>query len=181
MQQVLILSGPPGSGKTSVSLAICERFDRMLHVSVDDLRHWVRAGYRRPWDGDQQAQEQQVMAAENASALARVAVSHRYAAIIDDVVTRPQVEVYRQALQGVAAEVHLVTLLPRLDACLARDAARGLNSIPDRVRAVHAELTLAIAEGAIPGAVLDSAGDADAYATADRVQDAVSRGLARFT
>ena len=181
MEQVLILSGPPGAGKTAVALAICERFDRMLHVSVDDLRHWVRAGYRRPWETGQQAREQLVMSAQNAAALARVAVGHRYAAIIDDVVTRSQVDLYRQALLGIPAEVHLVTLLPRLDTCLARDATRGASAIPERVRAVHAELTLAIAEGAIPGAVLDSTADVDAYATADRVQDAVSRGVARFT
>ena len=47
MNQVMLVTGPAGAGKTSVSEAICERFDRMMHVQVDLLRDWVRAGDRR--------------------------------------------------------------------------------------------------------------------------------------
>ncbi|MEX1022244.1 MAG: AAA family ATPase [Dehalococcoidia bacterium] len=183
MNQVLILTGPPGAGKSAVAEAICERFDRMLHVQVDDLRHWVKAGYRRPWDGDAQAAEQRWMAVANAAALARNAVAFRYAAVIDDVVHGEAVEAYREALSGGvtgAAEVHFVTLLPSVEAALARDARRGAASVPERVRAVHAEFVAAIEGGAHPGAVLDTSADADAAMTADRVQDALSRGLARF-
>lgn len=179
MEQVLILTGPPGAGKTSTAMAICERFDRMMHISVDELREWVRAGYRRPWDTDLQAREQLRMSAENACAIARVAVSHRYAAIIDDTVLPEQVEAYRRSLDGIEAGVHFVTLLPSLESCLHRDAPRGADSIPERVRVVHAEFT-ELVRGPWPGAVIDSTGDLDAYTTADRVQDAISRGLARF-
>ena len=35
MNQIIVISGPPGAGKTSVANALCERFDRMLHVEVD--------------------------------------------------------------------------------------------------------------------------------------------------
>ena len=100
MNQVIIISGPPGAGKTSVSLAICERFDRMLHIEVDTLRHWVVAGYRHPWAGDAQAAEQRLLATRNASAIARESVGMRYAAIIDDVVTADVVAQYREALAG---------------------------------------------------------------------------------
>ena len=57
---------------------------------------------------------------------------------------------------------------------LRRDAPRGADSIPDRVRAVHAELTAD--QGALPGAILDTSDDASAAFTADRVQDLVARG-----
>ena len=131
MNQVLILTGPPGAGKTSVALAICERFDRMVHVPVDDLRHWVRAGYRHPWAGDAQAAEQLRMAIDGASALARNAVDYRYSVIVDDVVVGADAEAYRAALAGLDADVQMVTLLPSLEDCLERDAARGAASIPN--------------------------------------------------
>lgn len=180
MNQVLILTGPPGAGKTSTALAICERFDRVVHVPVDDLRHWVRAGYRQPWASDAQAAEQVRMAADGAALLARNAIRYRYSAIVDDVIVGEQAEAYRDALAGIDASVQFVTLLPSLEACLARDGGRMSASLPDRVRMLHSEFTEAVARGQQPGAVLDSSADTDAYVTADRVQDAISRGLAAF-
>lgn len=180
MNQVLILTGPPGAGKSAVAAAICERFDRMLHVPVDDLRHMVRAGYRRPWDEDAQAAEQQQLAIANACAIAANAIRYRYSVVIDDIVLRETAEAYRAGLAGIEAEVQLVTLLPSLTVAAARDGVRGEASIPQRVRVLHADFASAVVLGSQPGAVLDTSEDADAYVTADRVQDAISRGLARL-
>jgi cytidylate kinase len=176
--QIIVISGPPGAGKTSVAEAICERFDRMLLVEVEQLREWVRAGYREVWAGDRQAAEQGEMAIRNACAIARETTAMRYAVVIVDVVHPSEAALYRTLLAPLvpASPAHLVTLLPSLEVALQRDAPRGGNSIPDRVRAVHAELTAA--RDALPGAILDTSHDANARVTADRVQDAVSRGLA---
>lgn len=182
MNQVLILTGPPGAGKSSVAQAICERFDRMIHIPVDDLRHWVKAGYRHPWMEDAQTHEQRRMATANAASIARNAIGFRYAAIIDDVVYEPgEVAAYREALAGIDADVQFVTLLPSLEVTAARDRGRGDASIPERVRTLHAAFAEAVRAGTQPGAVVDSGADADAWATADRVQDAISRGLAIFS
>lgn len=175
MHQVILLSGPPGSGKSAVAEAICERFDRMLHIEVDTLRHWVKAGYRHPWAGDAQAAEQRLLATRNASAIARESVAVRYAAVIDDTITPPDVAVYRDALEGVPCYVHLVTLLPSLEVCLARGAGRA-SSVPERVRALHEELTRATSNGSLPGYVLDSSHDSNAALTADRALDAIALG-----
>ena len=177
MNQVILLSGPAGAGKSTVAEALCERFDRMIHIEVDTLRHWVRAGYRHPWMDDEQTREQLDLAIRNASAVARESIASRYAVVVSDVIHAAQAARYRELLAGAGVPVHLVTLLPTLEVTMARDEARG-HSIPDRVRAVHDALSAEIAAGELPGLVLDTSDDTDAHATADRVQDAVSRGAA---
>jgi len=179
MQQIILVTGPAGAGKSSVAEALCERFDRMVHIEVDALRHMVRAGYRHPWLEDAQAAEQRVLAVRNAMAMARECVAMRYAVVIDDVVYGPVVDMYRMAMEGLGAPLQFVTLLPSLDVTVARDADRSA-SIPDRARALHAEFAREAQAGGLPGIALDTSADADARVTADRVQDAVAQGLALF-
>lgn len=180
MNQVIILSGPAGSGKSAVAQSLIERFDRMLHVEVDVLRHFVKAGYRHPWADDQQTREQRELAVRNACAITRESIATRYAVVIDDVLTHDwQIALYRRLLEGVGAPVHLVTLLPSLDVTLKRDAARAY-SIPERARALHGEIEALRDASGLPGVVLDTSDDPDADLTGDRVQEAVSRGEALF-
>jgi len=178
-QQVIVVTGPAGAGKSSVAEALCERFDRMLHVDVDVLRHFVRAGYRHPWAEDAQSAEQRELAVRNALAITREAVETRYAVVIDDIVYGPVVDMYRMFAGNLGAPVHFVTLLPSIDVALTRDAGRSA-SIPDRVRALHLEFMREAQAGSLPGAVLDTSSDTNAHMTADRVQDAVANGSALF-
>jgi adenylate kinase family enzyme len=180
VEQAIVVTGPAGAGKTSVAAALCERFDRMVHIDVDVLRHMVRAGYRHPWLDDAQAAEQRLLAVKNAMAMARECIAARYAVVIDDVVYGPVVDMYRLALTDLGAPLHFVTLLPTLQVALERDAGRSA-SIPDRVRALHAEFSREAQAGALPGIALDTSADRDASASADRVQDAVAYGVALFS
>ena len=175
---MIIVAGPAGVGKSSVAEAICERFDRMLHIEVDLLRHWVKAGYRHPWLDDPQAAEQALLSVRNAVAIARESIALRYAVVIEDIVSAERVELYRRAFDGIECNVHFVLLLPSLEVALARDATRSYQA--KHVRGLHADFTRESAAGLLPGAAIDSSEDGDAALTADRVMDAVASGAALF-
>ena len=177
MNQVILLSGPPGGGKTFVAEALCERFDRMVHVEVDDLRHWVKAGYRHPWVADRQAAEQLELSAREAVAIAREAIAMRYSVVITDVALPQQADLYRDLLYRLPVPAHIVTLLPSLEVTLARDGEQRI-SFPERIEPLHRLFTDAVAEGTLPGIVLDTSMDTEPAQTADRVQDIVARGVA---
>ena len=42
MPEVLILTGPPGAGKSTVAEALAERYDRVALVSLDALHEFIR-------------------------------------------------------------------------------------------------------------------------------------------
>lgn len=172
---MLLVNGPPGAGKTSLTLAVAERYDRMLRIEVDTLRQWVCAGYRHPWAGDAQWDEQRLLATRNAAAVTRETIAARYAVVIDDVAFADDLVAYRAALDGIDALVQVVTLLPDVETTLARDAGRN-NA--DRVRDVHARFAAEAEARALPGAVLDTSGDASAYETAERLMDVLATGAA---
>jgi len=175
VNQVLLINGPPGAGKTSLTFAVAERYDRMLRIEVDTLRQWVCAGYRHPWAGDAQWDEQRLLATRNAAAVTRETIAARYAVVIDDVAFADDLAAYRDALDGIDALVQVVTLLPDVETTLTRDASRNE---PARVREVHARFAAEAEAGALPGAVLDTSGDASAYETAERLMDLLATGAA---
>lgn len=173
MNQILILGGPPGAGKTAVAQAVCERYDRMLRIDAATLRQWVCAGYRSPDADDAQAAEQRLLAVRNASAIARESAAARYAAVIEDAAFAADLAAYREALGGAGAIVHAVTLLPGAGALSSRLPA---GADPALARELHARYRAEIADGALPGAVLDTTADPGPHATAERLMDLIATG-----
>lgn len=70
--EVVIVSGPPGSGKTTVSAALASGCERGVHLESDWFFRSIRSGFVAPWLPDAHTQNAAVMdvAADAAAAYA---------------------------------------------------------------------------------------------------------------
>ncbi|MER5640406.1 AAA family ATPase [Kitasatospora sp. NPDC002227] len=126
----VLLIGPAGAGKTSVARHWAERRPTpTAHVSLDDVREWVQAGFADPQSGWNDASEAQYRLARRTCGFAcRNYLANGISCIIDDAVfpDRPAI-----GLGGwrrhIGPGMIPVVLLPGLDSVLARNARRSGN------------------------------------------------------
>ena len=173
MPEVLILTGPPGAGKSTVAEALADRYDRVAHIDVDTVRHFITpTGYIEA--GHPGFENQRALATRNVCALSRNYLEDRFGVIVDDVViAQADLDEYVAGLRPAGFAVHYVRLLPSRDACQARNAGRREGRIAAaRIEVIWREFDTA---GDVGGATIDSS-DLDAYATADRVQALTTSG-----
>jgi adenylate kinase family enzyme len=170
MPEVLILTGPPGAGKTSAARALADRYDRVAHIEVDVLRHLITpTGYISP--GRPGWERQRTLATRNACDLAANFLAERFAVIIDDIVTeQPHFDEYLEGLKPAGSPVHFVRLLPRLEVCLARNALR-----PQERRSAQLVDGYFTGPNAVGGATIDTS-DLTPEQTADRLQALTTSG-----
>ena len=122
--QLVILSGTPNAGKSAAAAALCQRYDRMLHVGVGALRDFLRMGRLRPWDESRAGRTQRKLLIASACDMARRFLDAGYGVVIDDVVTPDGLPVYQEALADCPATAHFVVLLPALAVILERERKR---------------------------------------------------------
>lgn len=87
MVNVILITGVPGSGKSSVAEELANCFLKGVHIKVDDLRSMVKGGGKDPSEKwDDQTREQYYLSFENAATLTENFIDQDFKVIIDDVV-----------------------------------------------------------------------------------------------
>jgi chloramphenicol 3-O-phosphotransferase len=141
---IFLLSGMPAVGKSSVAKALMQRFDKGVHIPVDDLRAMVINGMVHPvpvWTDAAAAQF--ALARANAVHMALRYSRAGYAVAIDDVFSDNDFHTDYAPHFGDAQPMR-VMLLPRLDVALHRNASRTHKDFhPDTlvgvIQHLHAE------------------------------------------
>ena len=121
---IFLITGAPGTGKTSVATALMRRFPYGLHIPVDDLREWVVSGIAHPiptWTDETSRQFH--LARQAAAQIARLYVDAGFAVAIDDIIYPDQAQsIYIDQLQGYT--IAKVLLQPAAETASVRNAQR---------------------------------------------------------
>jgi guanylate kinase len=119
---ILILTGPPASGKNTIAALVARRRSRCAVIDVDIVRWMVLQSYKAPWDG-KEGKAQQKLGVQNACLLAKNFSRAGYDVIILDVLTDETAQRYQAELSEFTLKI--VLLLPTLEEIKSRNADRG--------------------------------------------------------
>ena len=172
MSQIVIVSGPSGAGKSTVCEALCERYDRTVHIETDLFFSAIRMGYVHPMQPASDRQNEMI-----ARAVARAATAYAqdlFAVFIDGVIGPHLLPVYLEELRPANVAVHFVLLMPSLDETLRRVHPRPAErrTIEHEHRELHRQFQ---ERGDFAGCMVDNTG-LTAQQTADLVMEACGRG-----
>jgi hypothetical protein len=124
---LIVVTGPPGAGKTSAARALSAMFTRSVLVSGDDFFGFVDQGYVAPWTVEAHEQNDTVMGAA-AAAAGRFAAGG-FAVVYDGVVGPWFLDAF---IAGTGLDwLHYVMLLPPEAICLERVHSRVGHGFAD--------------------------------------------------
>jgi tRNA uridine 5-carbamoylmethylation protein Kti12 len=130
---VLLLTGPPGSGKTTVGRIVAARYDRSVHLEADRFFSSVVGGYVDPWDPA--AHEQNAVAVEIACDAAARYAEEGYDTVLEGIFLPGWFyETARDRLSARSLDVSTAILRPSLATTIERTRPRvPPKELPDEV------------------------------------------------
>jgi predicted kinase len=158
--ELIVVTGPPGTGKTTAARALSALFERSALVADDDFFAFIDQGYTAPWTGEAHQQNDTVIGAA-AAAAGRLAVGG-YTVVFDGVIGPWFLHAFTAAT-GLSA-VHYVMLLPPERTCVERVRSRAGHGFADLDATRHMYRQFAGADVATRH-VLDTTDDVETVAS----------------
>lgn len=126
MHEAVVVTGPPGAGKSSVSECLVSLMDPSAYVAGDLFFQFVRNGFVDPWLAEAGDQNQVIV---EAAALAAGRLTRRFNVVYDGVVGPWYLPTFFE-VSGLET-VHYAVLLPPLAVCVERVASRSDHGFTD--------------------------------------------------
>ncbi len=133
---LLLVTGPPGAGKSTVAHELGHRFERSVIIAGDAFYSFLGAGAIAPWLASAQAQNEAIA---RAAAVCTASLAEDFDAVYEGVVGPWQLPAFMVA--GSIESLDYAVLLPPLDVCLRRVAERVGHGFadPNATRQMHDE------------------------------------------
>lgn len=114
---LIVLNGPTGTGKNTISDIVAQCRERCAVIDYDDLRNVFRKPHLTPWGGEA-GRRQNVLGLEHACGLARKFVDNWYNCIFHEMLSDEPATLYK----GLPFELDpmLIHLLPKREAIVQR-------------------------------------------------------------
>jgi predicted kinase len=129
--RIVIVTGPPGAGKTAVAKRLAQSADRphAIHLHTDDFYTYIRKGFVEPWRPESRAQNTVVLDA--LAATAAIFAAGGYDVFADGIIGPWFFDPWFAAAERANLDLHYVLLLPDEATTVARATSRRAPALTD--------------------------------------------------
>ncbi len=172
---IIVITGPPGAGKTTVSAGVARSFPLSVHLKGDPFFGWIASGFVAPWHSESHAQNATVIDAIGAAAGRYAAGGYRV--VVDGIIGPWFLERFLSAAGCPDPAADYLVLRPVREVAMGRATGRaGPEDLVDQ-EPVGAMYDAFEDLGAFDSNVIDSS-VMDAPGTVAAVLDAIGAGRA---
>lgn len=137
--RIVLLTGAPGSGKSTVGSLLAQRLPAAAHVQVDFFRKMVKGGYASPHQWTNEVSRQYRLARKNAAQIAINLAEAGFMPVIDDIINIEWEQEWNAYFVGM--KVTKVLLCPPIEVALQRNLAREIWHVDENIiKQLHAML-----------------------------------------